>query len=568
MSAPDSRSPKLLVVDDGDRHIELAHALLRQYAFATRCTLPGPCWTCPERPGCTLTHAHDAREMAEALARHPDVDVVLMDVAFDLPVERLVPSDEPDLERRRRLQGIDLLGALRRSHGDLPVILMTSEEELAYEDAAEKLAVDELLTFAGEATFDARALGLLVERVLARRERPPAGAPASRGWAWGRAPAMARLRRDATTLARTSLPMLLLGETGTGKSALAERVIHPATGRPGPFIAVDLASIPPTLAAAELFGTARGAFSGAVARAGRFEAASGGTLLLDEIGNLPLEVQRMLLLALQDGRVTRLGETAPRPVDVKLVAATNADLAGAVASGAFRADLHARLNPAARLILPPLRERIDDLAELASTFVRRALSGGADRALVSAYLTAAGLPGEPVAELATGRAPAAVADGIVFVLPRAALVAMRAHPWPGNVRELEMVVRSAAVFALADAVHAAEEGRVARGPEARTIPIPVRLVRELLAAGKGEPSGTPGAPGRAALFEVRPGATLHAVARALEEQLYGRLFAETGGDFRAMARRLLGEATPAAERRVRLRFNQLGLRAKSTNRRS
>ncbi len=485
-AATTRRPPKLLVVDDGDRHIELAHAFLRQYTFATRCSLPGPCWTCPERPGCTLTHAHDAREMEEALNRHPDVDVVLLDVAFDLPAERLVPSDEPDLERRRRLQGIDLLGSLRRTRGDLPVILMTSQEELAYEDAAEKLAVDELLTFAGEATFDARALGLLVERVVARREPVAAGAPEAGGWAWGRTSAMSRLRRDATTLARTSLPMLLLGETGTGKSALAERVIHPATGRGGPFVAVDLASIPPTLAAAELFGTARGAFSGAVARAGRFEAASGGTLLLDEIGNLPLEVQRMLLLALQDGRVTRLGETEPRPVDVKLVAATNADLAGAVASGAFRADLHARLNPAARLVLPPLRERMDDLPELATTFVERGLSVGADRALVAAYLAAAKLGGAPAAALAFGRAPSEVPANVTFVLPRAALAAMRAHVWPGNVRELEMVVRSAAVFALADAVHAAEEGRVARGAEARTIPIPVRLVRELLAAGRAE----------------------------------------------------------------------------------
>jgi DNA-binding NtrC family response regulator len=317
-------------------------------------------------------------------------------------------------------------------------------------------------------------------------------------------------------------------------------VIHPATGRSGPFVAVDLASIPPTLAAAELFGTARGAFSGAVARAGRFEAASGGTLLLDEIGNLPLEVQRMLLLALQDGRVTRLGETVPRPVDVKLVAATNADLAGAVATGAFRADLYARLNPAARLVLPPLRDRMDDLAELAATFVRRATGSGADRTLVASYLRAAGLPGEPVADLAIG-----------------------AHPWPGNVRELEMVVRTAAVFALADAVHAVHEGRVAPGEPARTIPIPVRLVRELLTAGRegsGAPAGRSTAKGT--WLDLRPATTLHAVARSLEEQVYRKLFAETGGDFAAMARRLLGDSSPAAQRRVRLRFNQLGLKAR------
>src|SRR5262249_33668076 len=150
---------------------------------------------------------------------------------------------------------------------------------------------------------------------------------------WGRSTAMARLRRDALALARTSLPILLLGETGTGKSALAERVLHPASGRSGPFVAVDLAALPATLVAGELCGSGRGAFSGAVDRAGRFEAAQRGTLFLDEIGNLPLEVQRMLLLAIEDGRITRLGESSPRAIDVKLVAATNADLPALVAAG-------------------------------------------------------------------------------------------------------------------------------------------------------------------------------------------------------------------------------------------
>src|SRR5690606_18609338 len=104
--------------------------------------------------------------------------------------------------------------------------------------------------------------------------------------------------------------------------------------------------------------------SGAVDRRGRFEEAHGGTLFLDEVGNLPLETQRMLLLALQDARITRLGESAPRGVDVKVVAATNADLEAKVREGTFRADLYARLNPAARLVLPPLRERMGDLPEL------------------------------------------------------------------------------------------------------------------------------------------------------------------------------------------------------------
>ena len=294
---PMSARPKLLIVDDGDRYVELAHALLRDYDYATRCELPGPCWECPKRPGCALTHAHDAFEADEALARHRDVDVVLLDVAFERPDERLLPAKHVGEHRRRRLQGVEILAHLRRARGDLPVVLMTSEEELAFEDAAEALAVDELITLAGADAFDARALGLLVERILARRRASPEGG----AYTWGSSPAMARIRREAAVLARTSLPILVLGETGTGKSALAERVIHPATRREGAFVAVDLSALPASLMAAELFGTARGAFSGAVDRRGRFEEAHGGTLFLDEIGNLPAEAQRMLLLALQDG---------------------------------------------------------------------------------------------------------------------------------------------------------------------------------------------------------------------------------------------------------------------------
>jgi len=562
-----SRRPKLLVVDDGDRYIELAHALLRDYDYATRCELPGPCWTCPQRVGCTLTHAHDAREVDDALSKHSDVDVVLLDVAFQIPEERLLPSREPDLERRRRLQGIDILAHLRRSRGDLPVVLMTSEDELAYEDAAEALSVDEFVTLAGADAFDARALGLLVERVLARRR----DAPEAGGYAWGASAAMARLRRDAQVLARTSLPVLLLGETGTGKTALAERVIHPATGRRGPFVAVDLAAIPSQLVAAELFGTARGAFSGAVERQGRFETANGGTLLLDEIGNLPLDVQRMLLLVLQDARVTRLGESTPRSVDVKLVAATNSDLADLVRAGSFRADLYARLNPAARLVVPPLRDRLDDLEELCAGFVRRTFAAGADRALLAAYLDSAALDGPPHAELAVGaRERGARARGVTFVLSPSSLAAMRRHRWAGNVRELEHFIRNATVFALADAAVAAEEHRGATAADARTIPVPAKLARDLLASAwtdsdAGAANGAGGGPGGrgTVAIDVRPSSSLHKLARDIERQIYEQLFEETGGDFEEMARRLLERGQGEANaRRVRLRFNQLGLRVR------
>jgi two-component system nitrogen regulation response regulator GlnG len=554
-----SERPKLLVIDDGDRYVELAHAFLRDYDYATRCELAGPCWTCERRPGCTLTHAHDALEADEALARHRDVDVVLLDVAFDVPEDRLLPG-EGKLARRKRFQGLAILEHLRRRRGDLPVVLMTSEDEVAA-DAQEALSADEFVALAGEATFDARALSLLVERVLARRrESPEAG-----GYTWGRSPAMAKLRRDVTTLARTSLPMLILGETGTGKSALAERVLHPATRRKGPFVAIDLASIPDTIAASELFGTARGAYSGALDRKGRFEEAHGGTLFLDEIGNLPPEAQRMLLLALQDGRITRLGESAPRSVDVKLVAATNADLEAKVRDGSFRADLYARLNPAARLVVPPLRERMDDVPRLLGDLLRRRFAAGPDRALLAAYMEAADIRGAPQAEVHLGRAPKSP-RGVAFVLGRESVKDLERHRFAGNVRELELFVTNAVVFALTDALEAVEQGRAASGEAARIVPVPARLVRELLGDGgrsRREPAGGSAGGGEGRAFRVRPADGLHAVARSLEVQLYQQLFDETGGDFEAMARALLGRDDAASARRVRLRFNQLGLRVRA-----
>jgi DNA-binding NtrC family response regulator len=540
-------TPKLLVVDDGDRHVELAHRFLREYRYATRCDLPGPCWSCEKRRGCTLTHAHDLKEAEEALARHGDVDAVLLDVAFELPLDRLAPSNEPDVQRRRRLQGLEILGHLRRRRADLPVVLMTSREELAPGDM-EQIIDDEFVALAGADAFDARALGLLIERVLFERR----SAAAAGDYQWGRSTAMARLRRDALALARTGLPVLLLGETGTGKSALAEKVLHPASGRSGPFIAVDLASIPATLVAAELFGSARGAFSGAVDRAGRLEAAHGGTLFLDEIGNLPPESQRMLLLALEDGRITRLGETAPRRTDFKLVAATNSDLGAAVASGAFRADLYARLNPPASLRLPPLRQRLADLEDLLAAFVRAAFARGSDRRLVSDYAEAAGLPAPIEVNFSVGNS---AARGVTFVLSRASLAALRVHPFAGNIRELKLVAATAAVLSLSEALEAARRGAGATSAAPSVIPIPHQLLRRLLQASSDQAA-------RQLLLELTPQASLHRVARDLERQLYRRLFDETGGDFAAMAQKLLGAPDAGGARRVRLRFNQLGLRAR------
>jgi len=227
-------------------------------------------------------------------------------------------------------------------------------------------------------------------------------------------PASAALLARAAQIARAEASVLITGESGTGKEVLA-RHIHAASRRArGPFVALNCAAVPESLLESELFGHEKGAFSGAVAaRKGKFEQAQGGTLLLDEIGEMDPRLQAKLLRAIQEREIDRLGGTHPVKVDVRILAATNRDLAQEVARGRFREDLYFRLN-VVRLRIPPLRERPADILPLAEHFARR-------------YADANGLPRR-------GFSPAA----------RAALLA---YPWPGNVRELENAVHRAVLLA-------------------------------------------------------------------------------------------------------------------------
>ncbi|BCL75859.1 transcriptional regulator [Jeongeupia sp. HS-3] len=221
-------------------------------------------------------------------------------------------------------------------------------------------------------------------------------------------------------IAPSSMPVLVIGETGTGKELIA-RHIHQLSGRKGPFVAVNCGAISEQLAESELFGHEAGAFTGAVARReGWFEAAHHGTLFLDEIGDLPLPLQVKLLRVLQEGEVVRVGARKPIPVDVRLLAATNVDLADAVAAGHFRLDLLYRLN-IAQLRLPPLRERRGDILPLVEYFIGR----------YSQRLQLA--------------QPALSTD---------AAQALLAYGWPGNIRELENVVHFALLIASGSEIRA------------------------------------------------------------------------------------------------------------------
>ncbi|MFT5356073.1 MAG: DNA-binding NtrC family response regulator [Polyangiales bacterium] len=547
-----STAPKVLVVDDGDQYTELFHALMRDYRYATRCELAGPCWTCPHQEGCQLTHAHDWAETEQALARHEDLDLVLLDMSFDLPASRLLPSAGP-LAERRRSEGLRILDRIRAVRRDLPVVLMSSEQNIDL-DQRGALGADEYLTFAGESAFDVRALSLLIERILASRTEVAKGNDGD-DYVWGQTSAMGRLRRSAKALARTSLPVLLLGETGTGKSALARRVIHLAGRAKGPFVAVDLAAIPDNLMAVELFGSAVGAFSGAVHRPGRFEEADGGTLFLDEVGNLPPSAQRMLLLALQDGKVTRLGETRVREVDVKVVAATNADLGEMVRGGTFRVDLLARLNPAAALRIPPLRERTTDFGALMRVFTQKRFAAGSDRELLKEYQRTVDIEGPPTAALVFGPSQGPQ-SGVVFSFPASTLKRLRQHAWPGNVRELELLVGNALLMTLADAMSAAEVGRP--GVNASRLPVSGRLVADLLRNSWLDET-TPSPEGLQLPITLEPQEHLRDVVRELERALMKKLFADTDGSLQAMAQVLLQGDDAENVRRLRTRLQQLGL---------
>jgi two-component system, NtrC family, response regulator GlrR len=246
----------------------------------------------------------------------------------------------------------------------------------------------------------------------------------------GRSVAMRELFAVCARVAPTQAPVIIEGETGTGKELVA-RAIHQRSRRSGkPLVVLDCAAIPPALVESELFGHERGAFTGAVAmRPGVFERGDGGTVFLDELGELPIELQPKLLRCLESGELRRVGGTAPIKVDLRIIAATNRDLPRMVAEERFRADLYYRL-AVIRVTVPPLRERRDDIPLLAAHFAEAALGSHARPPL-----------------------PADTLEALFGELTR--------HDWPGNVRELRNVVERAAILADPRTIHAGVLDRAA-----------------------------------------------------------------------------------------------------------
>ncbi|HET9623865.1 MAG TPA: sigma-54 dependent transcriptional regulator [Kofleriaceae bacterium] len=312
------------------------------------------------------------------------------------------------------VDGMTVLRETRRLQPDADVVMMTAHATTQNAVEAMKLgAADYLIKPFAMDELRMRVANLIDRRTAAARADALARRLEARdGFARvvAESAAMRRVVADAHRVAVTDETVLLLGESGTGKNLIA-RAIHTASRRgAAPFVEVHAAALPETLVEGELFGRDKGAYTGATeAKAGHVEAASGGTLFLDEIGELPSAIQVKLLRFLQDRTFTRLGSVQPRRADVRIVAATNRDLAAAVKEGTFREDLYYRL-AVFPIVIPPLRDRPEDV-----------------RATVHALLAARGL------------GPDRVTDG--------ALDLLAAHAWPGNVRELENALSRALVLA-------------------------------------------------------------------------------------------------------------------------
>ncbi|RMF75894.1 MAG: sigma-54-dependent Fis family transcriptional regulator, partial [Acidobacteria bacterium] len=309
--------------------------------------------------------------------------------------------------RMPRMSGTELLSRALALRPGLRVIVVTAFGTVEQAvDAVRRGACDYLLKPIAPATLVA-AVGRAIGDRGADASEPDAPELVAES------PAFRMLLERVARAARTDSTVLLCGESGSGKEVVARAIHHRSRRASGPFVAVNCAALPAGLLEAELFGVRRGAFTGADRdRPGHFQRADGGTLLLDEVGELPLELQAKLLRALESREVIPLGSEHGEAVDVRIVAATHRDLRCEVAEGRFRGDLFFRLS-VIPLTIPPLRERPEDIRPLAEAFAREAAAR-------------TGLPAPRIG--------------------RDALARLARHPWPGNVRELRNVIERAVVL--------------------------------------------------------------------------------------------------------------------------
>jgi len=350
-----------------------------------------------------------------AMLSSRDVDLVVQDMNFS--------ADTTSGE-----EGVALFGEIRARYPDLPVILLTAwthldaAVDLIKAGAADYLAKpwdDRKLVTSVQNLIELGQVNRELQRRVAREKRSKRELEQKfdlRGVVWAD-PSTERVLSLACQVARADVPVLITGPNGAGKERIAEIIQANSSVKDGPFVTLNCGALPSELVEAELFGAEAGAYTGASkAREGKFEAADGGTLFLDEIGNLPLAGQVKLLRVLETGRFERLGSNKERQVRVRVISATNADVASMIRAGTFREDLYYRLN-VIELRLPPLAERPGDILPLAEFF----------------------LAGEKQ-------------------LGEAARAALLRHAWPGNVRELKNTIQRAKLLAAKEVIAPADLG--------------------------------------------------------------------------------------------------------------
>ena len=377
--------PTILLVDDDER---LRRAAGKVLAGA----------------GYRVVSASSGREALETLQQHP-VALAICDLRL------------PDLD------GIALLQQARRLRPDIEVVMITGHGSVAKAVEAMRLGAYDFIEKPVDSTGLLKVVGKALERRRLSRENKRLRRELDQGRGlealMGDSPAMQAVKALICQAAPTDVNVLIQGESGTGKELVAD-ALHSLSGRSdGPLVKISCAAIPETLLESELFGHERGAFTdAAAAKPGKFELADGGTLLLDEIAEMSPSLQAKLLRVLQDGRFQRLGGTKELQADVRLLAATHADIPQALAEGKFRSDLYYRINTL-QISLPALRDRREDIPLLAGHFL--------------------------------SRTAAAMSKPVRAIGPRA-LDQLLAHSWPGNVRELEHVIQRAVVLAPGDAI--------------------------------------------------------------------------------------------------------------------
>jgi len=374
------------------------------------------------------------------------------------------------------LSGLDLQQELAKADLQIPIIFLTGHGDIPMSVRAMKSGAFEFFTkpFDDEALLEAIRQAMLRYQVPNKGKKGAKQAPEN---IVGSSAALKTVLNRVTSVAPTESTVLILGETGTGKELVAH-AIHARSQRSSrPLVSVNCAAIQPSLIASELFGHEKGAFTGALQqRRGRFELADGGTIFLDEVGDLPAETQIALLRVLQEREFERVGGNQPIRVDVRVIAATNRDLQTAIAAGTFRSDLFYRLN-VFPIEVPPLRERREDIPPLVDHFIR----------------------------LHAGRA-----GKKVRAVDEKTLEMLRTYSWPGNIRELQNVIERWVIVCDTEVLSTDESW----------------LPRETAQTGRG------------ASAQLDRKLSLRDQVEAVERTLIGRVMTAVGGNQSEAARRL------------------------------